>query len=451
MTRNIFLTLLCLSALSAPAQILTVNFPDTTDCSKSELTIGKEKGQNEFDARRLKAERKSPSTLVVDNVELKDMDFAPAWIYLDNASRQFIVEPGKTLEIDVTRDSNGDCSFIFKGDNARAAEYLKAYNEYFDIGKYFPFENDTVPTDVKQAEIDNNYAALKRDLDKVSDGKVKEFLKRLTDDAYLNFRVRLCGSDQKKAAILLDTVDLNSWIGLYNYLPVWAFESKLETPDFDADMTPWGLAYIKAIGEKITDPDVRKALLNNCALQVLEWGQCNNVDDFWLPFVEFAYEDSPVVKYYANKVKSLKSTRAGMKAIDINFTDADGKPHKLSDFFGKVIYIDVWASWCGPCRKEIPHIARHYTEYYKGNDKVMFLSISVDEDENAWKKAMEKDKPLYSQFRASGEDHQALTDAYGIGGIPRFMVINADGTIYNADAFRPSDEDFRKKLDAAIK
>ena len=55
------------------------------------------------------------------------------------------------------------------------------------------------------------------------------------------------------------------------------------------------------------------------------------------------------------------------------------------------------------------------------------------------------------QFRASGEDHQALTDAYGIGGIPRFMVINADGTIYNADAFRPSDEDFRKKLDAAIK
>lgn len=93
MTRHIFLTLLCLSALSAPAQILTVNFPDTTDCSKSELTIGKEKGQNEFDARRLKAERKSPSTLVVDNVELKDMDFAPAWIYLDNASRHPLTAP----------------------------------------------------------------------------------------------------------------------------------------------------------------------------------------------------------------------------------------------------------------------------------------------------------------------------------------------------------------------
>ena len=87
MTRNIFLTLLCLSALSAPAQILTVNFPDTTDCSKSELTIGKEKGQNEFDARRLKAERKSPSTLVVDNVELKDMDFAPKHGYISTTHR----------------------------------------------------------------------------------------------------------------------------------------------------------------------------------------------------------------------------------------------------------------------------------------------------------------------------------------------------------------------------
>lgn len=450
MKSKLFATILCASAFTAGAQTLTVSFADTTDCSKAVVTVSAERGQSVFDARRVKTARLSPSVLTADSVRLSDMAFAPAWIYVDRQPYQFIIQPGKSLEINVERTADGKPSVSFRGDNAAASEYLGLYDAAFDFDRYFPADNDTVSLSDKQKMLDRDYRSLKDRLSAMPGGEVNDFLARLTDDAYLNYTIRLCGDDRAKASSLLEKVDLNSWVGLYNYLPLWAFDDKLPQPDYDADMTGWGKGYLKAIGEKITDEAVRDYLLANCAMQVLEWGHCDNVDDFWIPFVEFAGKDSKVVRRYADKVKALKSTRSGMKAVDFAFTDPDGNSRRLSDFFGKVVYVDVWASWCGPCRKEIPHIARHFAEYYKGNDKVTFLSISVDESRDAWLKAMEKDAPEWPQFNVTGEDHETLSKAYGITGIPRFMIFNPDGTINNADAFRPSDEAFRKKLDAVI-
>ena len=183
---------------------------------------------------------------------------------------------------------------------------------------------------------------------------------------------------------------------------------------------------------------------------MISWGKCDNIDDFWTPFVEFAGKDSRAVRRYADRVISIKKNKSGMPAIDFSFKDRDGNSHRLSDYFGKVLYIDCWASWCGPCRKEIPHIEKHYKEYYKGNDKIAFISISIDEDRDAWLRLIEKDKPEWLQFIASGEESEALSKAYGIMGIPRFLLFNADGTIAVAGAFRPSDENFRQKLDEVI-
>lgn len=74
----------------------------------------------------------------------------------------------------------------------------------------------------------------------------------------------------------------------------------------------------------------------------------------------------------------------------------------------------------------------------------------MDEDRDAWLRIIDKDKPEWLQFIASGEDAGELSKAYGIMGIPRFIIINTDGTIVDADAFRPSDEDFREKIDGII-
>ena len=443
----------CVSALMAGAQSpLTLQFADTADCSKTAIYLGNRKGLSKFDAVPLKFHVATDGKVVVDSAILHDMDFCPAWLYVGEDAFPFIYEPGKRLELSVSRNSDGSAKVDYKGDNVAESKYFSLYENLFDYDRYFiyPPENDTISVEVKRGMLEDNYKTASKELKRFPKGEIRDFLDTLTQDAYLGYNIRFCGGDKEKSAELMKKVDLNSWIGLYNYLPLWAFESELSEPDFDADMTPWGLEYIEAIKKKITDPAVRESLLGHCAEAVISWGKCDNIDDFWTPFVEFAGKDSRAVRRYADRVISIKKNKSGMPAIDFSFKDRDGNSHRLSDYFGKVLYIDCWASWCGPCRKEIPHIEKHYKEYYKGNDKIAFISISIDEDRDAWLRLIEKDKPEWLQFIASGEESEALSKAYGIMGIPRFLLFNADGTIADADAFRPSDENFRQKLDEVI-
>lgn len=116
----------------------------------------------------------------------------------------------------------------------------------------------------------------------------------------------------------------------------------------------------------------------------------------------------------------------------------DGKEVKLSDFYGKVMYIDFWATWCGPCVKETPHMEQ-LAERYKYNDKILFISISTDDNADAWRKKIANDKPFWPQYRIFGKSGNDFMSATNMTFIPRFMIILPDGKIFNLDAPRPSD------------
>lgn len=202
--------------------------------------------------------------------------------------------------------------------------------------------------------------------------------------------------------------------------------------------------------KKVTDPTVLHALLDDCGEYTLTYGKdIADVDRFWKSYCEMAGGDSTLIKKYQDKVVAIKAIKKGKEAPDFTFSDRDGKSYHLKDFRGKVLYIDCWATWCGPCCKEIPFLEKRVEEY-KDNDKVRFISISMDSNKQAWMNKLDKDKPQWKQFIVSKEEHKALSKAYGISGIPRFLVINANGTIANGDAFRPSDEKFHEQLDEII-
>lgn len=173
-----------------------------------------------------------------------------------------------------------------------------------------------------------------------------------------------------------------------------------------------------------------------------------DIDTFWNAFKEFG--DADVVKALETKVNALKATEKDMKAPVGEFNDIDGNTHKSSDFEGKVLYVDFWATWCGPCKKEIPHMAKLY-EHYKDNPKIAIISISIDTDVEAWKKMVTKDKPSWPQYIAEGPQHVKLSNDWGITAIPRFIILNADGTIRSANAVRPSASDIIQQLDEIIK
>lgn len=202
--------------------------------------------------------------------------------------------------------------------------------------------------------------------------------------------------------------------------------------------------------KKVTDPTVLHALLDDCGEYTLTYGKdIADIDRFWKSYCEMAGGDSTLIKKYQDKVVAIKAIKKGKEAPDFTFSDRDGKSYHLKDFRGKVLYIDCWATWCGPCCKEIPFLEKRVEEY-KDNDKVRFISISMDSNKQAWMNKLDKDKPQWEQFIVSKEEHKALSKAYGISGIPRFLVINANGTIANGDAFRPSDEKFHEQLDEII-
>jgi len=128
-----------------------------------------------------------------------------------------------------------------------------------------------------------------------------------------------------------------------------------------------------------------------------------------------------------------------------NYIDIKGGKKSLSDFKGKYVYIDVWATWCGPCIQQIPYLQQMEKEYH--NKNIAFVSISTDESRRnggSWEAAEKKWRDFVKNRNMSGvqlwsgQDY-SFQQAYQITGIPRFILIDTEGKIVDANAPRPSD------------
>ena len=138
----------------------------------------------------------------------------------------------------------------------------------------------------------------------------------------------------------------------------------------------------------------------------------------------------------------------GEAATDFTYPDKDGNNVALSDFIGSVVYVDVWATWCGPCRAEMPFLHDLEAEYSDKN--VTFIGVSVDEEKNrqVWLDMMEEKDMQGVQIFADGWSQ--ITKDYAINGIPRFMLFDTEGNVSNLNADRPSSDDIRPALDALL-
>lgn len=145
----------------------------------------------------------------------------------------------------------------------------------------------------------------------------------------------------------------------------------------------------------------------------------------------------------------LFKARKGQPAVDFTYPDANGKPVSLSDFKGKVVLVDVWATWCGPCRGELPHLKK-LEEEMKGKE-VVFIGVSLDEDKNLekWKKFIVDEQLPGIQLFAGG--WSKIAKDYKITGIPRFMVFDREGKVVESKAPRPSDPNLKTLLEEELK
>lgn len=152
-----------------------------------------------------------------------------------------------------------------------------------------------------------------------------------------------------------------------------------------------------------------------------------------------------LIDYLKNNYSSLKKIRKGLPSPQFtNYENYKGGTNSLSDYKGKYVYIDLWATWCKPCIIQIPFLKKLEEKYKKKN--ITFISISTDSEykSGSWEKAhtswknMVKDKELSGVQLYAGKDQQFAYD-YQVTGIPRFILIDPKGNIVESNAPRPSD------------
>lgn len=149
---------------------------------------------------------------------------------------------------------------------------------------------------------------------------------------------------------------------------------------------------------------------------------------------------SDLGKELTTQLRATQTVEVGNPALDFVMNDTEGKPIALSSLRGKYVFLDFWASWCGPCRSENPHVKKAY-EKLKG-DNFEIIAVSLDNKKEHWLKAIKEDNlPWIHVSDLKGTKNEAALK-YGVTGIPQNFLISPDGTILAKD-FRGEDLDKR--------
>ncbi len=200
---------------------------------------------------------------------------------------------------------------------------------------------------------------------------------------------------------------------------------------------------IQAIPENITNPVGIHLLKQNYYMMSVE-----QLDEALQQLPE-GYEDDPVIARITESTARQKATAVGQAFTDFEMNDPEGNPVKLSDYAGKgkVVLVDFWASWCPPCRAEMPSMVALYAKYKKGK-KFEIVGVSLDRDADSWKKGIETLNITWPQMSDVQFWNCEGAKLYGVSSIPHTVLIDKDGVIA---ARNLHGEELQAKIDELLK
>lgn len=188
------------------------------------------------------------------------------------------------------------------------------------------------------------------------------------------------------------------------------------------------LDFIQKNPQSVVSLDFAHAFIEGMYIEL----SANEMDTMFAA-LEPTWKDNNTFKSIKEKAEKAKLYSIGAQYIDIPLENKQGETVQLSSVIpqGKYVLLEFWASWCGPCRGEIPHLKHAYNELKsKGFD---IVSISIDENKKDWEKALEEEGMAWTQLRADGGFESSAAKEYGILGVPYCMLLNDQGVIVAHD------------------
>lgn len=373
------------------------------------------------------------------------------------------MEPGGNYVVnaDIT-DENSSATYVVAGSHTKENILVKNYG--FKLQRFYNYWRELIAN--KTFKDYNNYienieTALNTEL---QDTKNTDFIstmkKRIDyDAAFLRFLFGFISLEREmQSAGSLEKFKSDVDYDAYIVSPKW-------TSVPEETFSKFGGMLVTMVG--FTYPDVNLVdILKNIKKVVPHQGAINSLStsiirDFYsnggngnpdelYNYYKSICTDTDALKEIDTEKALAKLLAPGNDAPEFEMTDSEGKIFKLSDFKGKAIFIDVWATWCGPCKEEIPFFQKLVNDY-KDDNRIEFISISVDSNKNTWKKAVTQQAHNWKQFVVEHAMDSELCKKYQISAIPRFMFFNKEGKIISVKSPYPSDESFIKEfIDSAL-
>lgn len=381
-------------------------------------------------------------------------------VLLGNSLYGIHLENGKTVVMNIKETEPGKYDVSFEGDNVEICEIVSTILPAYDLYTYSAMSDDVATPKVFLSRLEIAHKKVLEKLAVMNDKVAKDWYTELSEAKYLGTKARIL---QDKATDLgmkpmempeyrkiIDGIDPNSDASYYSYNSLlWVAEQVTEDIAIGGNMLPSSLETMKIVEEKITNEKVRKMETYAIAHQFFAYGDHRSgKDEFWTRYKEFAKDYPEFIKAFeAEYNKEVQDLTDASLPEGLQLTQPDGKKVAIETLWseGKYTYVDCWATWCGPCCKEIPHLEK-LVEKMADQDKVQFVSFSMDSDVDAWHKKLDKDQPQWAQYILDAEASQSLSNALNISGIPRFFIIAPDGSIVDPDTKRPSDDSLEEML-----
>lgn len=252
----------------------------------------------------------------------------------------------------------------------------------------------------------------------------------INPDRYFKFLERVSVNEPQYLSLYEYRQFLNAYIAWYTQ------QQMDEHPGKELETQEVSLLRMQQVNRRITNPKVKDYLLASMLKEQIRYFGYKNTETLFQVFALNCTDDS-LKNTLMEPYQQYMNLKASPDAPEFEMIAVDGNTVSLANFKGSYVYIDVWATWCLPCKKESPYFDQLKEKYNHKN--IRFIGVSVDEKKADWQEYLKVRPSGYEQFWIP--DVKPFLDAYLIKTIPHFLIIDPDGRLINPNAFRPSEPD----------